>query len=300
MDSSITTEAKAATQGTMGMAPLFTPSTRASHLEMLDLLAAHPPQSIDVIAVGPLTTIAQAAAADPVTFLRARRLVVMGGAINQPGNITPMGEFNFAADALAAARVLALSAPIPASTMPRPDVSGLPAYPLASELGDKRLDIVLWPVDVTEEHVTPKDIYLKHTQPLKDAGSPLAEWIEHLFLTALAKRDSLHEEAPGVTLHDPLCVWHVMKDGPEWELSEPVDLRVEPAGQWTRGACIVDKRDRRKFDEPGLDVDDLKKIVGDDGGWVSKQRGNRIRWCVKTPGGTKFADDMLEAFFAGK
>lgn len=59
-----------------------------------------------VAAIGPLSNLAEAITRDPATAGRIRRVVIMGGTIEEPGNITPTAEFNFFMDPDAADVVL--------------------------------------------------------------------------------------------------------------------------------------------------------------------------------------------------
>ena len=134
---------------------MFEPSKLPAHKEILRLLRDNDPDTISIVAIGPLTNLALAAAEDPEAFLRANDIVVMGGTIDLPGNVrysqpyprqdpasepafrlikaaagpirdmlnernqmTPVAEFNTFADSYAAARVYALTSPTPKTTLP--------------------------------------------------------------------------------------------------------------------------------------------------------------------------------------
>jgi purine nucleosidase len=73
---------------------------------LTNTLLSEPAGSVDILALGPLTNIAQLIDAHPEAAGRIGHLIVMGGAIVEPGNAGPASEFNFASDPEATAVVL--------------------------------------------------------------------------------------------------------------------------------------------------------------------------------------------------
>ena len=124
-------------------------------------------EKLTIVALGPLTNLARALQADAGSMRRVGRLIVMGGAIETPGNVTAAAEFNFHVDPVAADRVL---------------TSGI--------------RITLVALDVTQRVRLPWSLV---RDTLRGNRSPLARALRH-FTRPLASRDL------GMPLHDPLAM----------------------------------------------------------------------------------------------
>jgi len=176
-----------------------------------------------VVALGPLTNVALALSRDPGRLARAARLVVMGGAVGVPGNVTATAEFNMHVDPEAAAQVFA---------------SGLP--------------IELVPLDVTRRVVlTRADL----GKALGHGSGRAARFIEDF--TAHGFDFETRRGNGAMALHDPLAVG-VAAD-PSLVSLEPLHIAVECTGSLTRGMTVADRRPHRGKPEPtcraALDVD---------------------------------------------
>lgn len=93
---------------------VFADTARHASIEPLDAAdfiiksAQDNPGQITLVAIGPLTNIAEAFRREPALPSLVRNLVIMGGTVEEPGNVSPVAEANFlndphAADALFAA-----------------------------------------------------------------------------------------------------------------------------------------------------------------------------------------------------
>ena len=92
-------------------APRSRPRPGSAVETIIEAARSHP-GALELIAIGPLTNVADALRAEPGLPRLLRRIWIMGGAARCPGNITPHAEFNFYSDPEAAGRVLGCGAPM--------------------------------------------------------------------------------------------------------------------------------------------------------------------------------------------
>ena len=178
------------------------PETRPAVEWLADLLLREPAGTVDVLALGPLTNLARLVLEKPDAAKRIGRIVAMGGAIHERGNVGPRAEFNLWADPEAAAAVVA---------------SGLP--------------LVLIPLDVTRRVRASREFTETLSRSGKPAAAMVASLIESYFEAAT------HQESR--PLHDPCVMLYAL--APELFRIEELRLSVDVGAVEDAGALTIDE-----------------------------------------------------------
>jgi purine nucleosidase/pyrimidine-specific ribonucleoside hydrolase len=170
---------------------------------------------LTLIALGPLTNVALAVEADAVAMRSVGRVVVMGGAVDVPGNVTPDAEFNIHVDPEAARRVI-----------------------------DAGLGLDLVPLDATRQTMLERralDAALEATPAA--FAERVRRFTAHSF-GAGAGRGA----GRGMLLHDPLAVGVAVD--PSLTTWEAVRLDIGADGETRRVAGAPNVRVARRVDAP--------------------------------------------------
>ena len=206
----------------------FQTTTMSSANYILDTLSKSPSKSISIIAIGPLTNLALAAQKDAQVFSRVKHIIIMGGAVDFPGNVTPNAEFNFYADPQAVDVVFRMSV-----------------------THDIRISVI--PLDLSTPHKLNRTHIEDHisskTSHLREFCSIFLSRTMDLIDKVYVQKHGDENDIPGLEMHDGIAVWYALAVAQSSNAQTPAgwttrveDVRMETTGTFTRGMCVVDRR----------------------------------------------------------
>jgi purine nucleosidase len=169
---------------------------------LIDRVLAEP-NEISIFPIGPLTNIAMAIRKEPRFAKAVKELVIMGGAIQEGGNMTPLAEFNIYVDPHAAHIVFH---------------SGIP--------------ITLIPLDVTHRCLLKQE----HVDRMMKINSSVTRFIRDAIEIYL--KASLELGYEGCALHDPLTLATII--APEFLTLKDYYVDVDISGGVSMGKTFAD------------------------------------------------------------
>jgi len=164
------------------------------------------PEQVTIIALGPLTNIAQALRRDPSLALQIGQLFIMGGTVKSPGNVTPAAEFNIYCDPQA-----------------------------AREVFRSRVTKTLVPLDVTNQVIMTYGHLERLPSEETNPGRFLRQILPYAFRT---HRQLLGLE--GIHVHDAVAL--LAASDPDLFQTQNLAGDVETTGELTLGATVFDRR----------------------------------------------------------
>ncbi len=171
-----------------------------------DQVRAAPEGAVTIVALGPLTNVARAFLRDPELPSLVGRVVMMGGAVLGPGNITPAAEFNFYCDP-----------------------------PSARTVFRSHSTKTLIPLDVTNRILLSYDLFNR----LPDESTKVGRFLRKLLPPAFrGYRQQFGLE--GIHVHDAVALMAVCH--PELFTTEEMAGDVETLGELTAGMTVFDRR----------------------------------------------------------
>jgi purine nucleosidase len=194
-------------QSGIGKAILPEPKSKIVDQHAIDFLIERilaEPIQITLFTIGPMTNLALAIRKEPRIVSALKELIIMGGAIRQGGNVTPLAEFNVHADPHAAHIVFH---------------SGIP--------------ITLIPLDVTYKCLLTTDDIAR----LNKINSPIARFVKDataVYMDFYKK----YENFDGCALHDPLTLATII--APELLTLEEHYVDVDISGGVSMGNTFAD------------------------------------------------------------
>jgi len=171
---------------------------------IIETLRAEAPGTVTLCPLGPLTNIATAFRRAPDIVARVQRIVLMGGAYFEVGNITPAAEFNIYVDPEAAKIVFAAGAPI-----------------------------TVLPLDATHKALTTAD----RVQAFRDLGTEVGRMVA-AWTDFFERFDKEKYGSAGAPLHDPCVIAWLLK--PDLFTGREINVEIEVDSPLTRGMTVAD------------------------------------------------------------
>ena len=171
---------------------------------IIDTILQEPENSISLCPLGPLTNIASAILKQPKIVSRIKKIVLMGGAYFEVGNITPAAEFNIFVD---------------------PD-----AAKIVFEAG---IDMVVMPLDVTHKALVTE----KRNEAFRQLKSPVGVAVAEM--TDFFERfDKEKYGSSGAPLHDPCVTAYLIN--PKIFSGKKINVEIETKSELTLGMTVAD------------------------------------------------------------
>ena len=199
--------------------PANTNLSSMSGVELILEMAARYPDELIIVALGPLTNLAKAIRKDAAKMRRLRKIIVMGGAFEEYGNVTTTAEFNIFVDPHAAQEVFQFGVPVQIAPLDVTHQVVLTGERLHAEIENRedRASRFLW--DATQACM---EFYRQH----------VGFW--------------------GFHIHDALPI--AMLTHPDYFESVDAYVQVETVGDLTNGMTVADLRRERQRHNPNAQV----------------------------------------------
>lgn len=239
---------------------------------IIQLIRSRPARTITYIALGPLTSLALLVQKDKEAIASLiGKFVAIGGAIDVPGNTTPVAEFNFFADPYAVKQLL-----------------------LSGKDSELPLDrFILVALDITTRHEIPFPTYTKLVDPefstsanpsIAQNKSPLTHFTSSFLERTREVMLDFGNDA--MELHDIVAIWCAICNPPSvededsplaatggWKGRKRV-FDIERTGEICRGMLVVDRRTDESAYAPGANRAQVQKLLENtihtqDGLWES-------------------------------
>ena len=213
-------------------APTRTLSTRHATQVWIDH-ARRRPGEITGLITGPLTNLALAVKLEPELPLLLKRIVVMGGAFNHPGNTTPTTEWNVAVDPDAAKIVFDAFSVVPDDR--RPVICALDVTERIEMHPHHIAELARAAGSTPDEIISPDDEPGRRSQASNKVIRHLSDAVRFYM-----EFHRLYDQGFLAHMHDPFAAAVALD--PKLATTRPATVDVELAGTLTRGQTVADWR----------------------------------------------------------